>query len=140
MCIRDRFKFKRSDDIMTYLAIRPECRSVNFVSVMLVAVGWVLLIYSLHETRISLCVLSMCLLMPVSSSIISKMPLVAYLPVRADSIVEKVDWPLEIATLALSLTCLLLLDSWIPADQYLKSVALPIAASISIGSGLGLYR
>ena len=64
-------RFAKKDDVMAYLGIRQEYRWTTFASALLMLAGLALLALSLQLETVShaLCVLALCLLVPLTTSI-----------------------------------------------------------------------
>ena len=136
-------KFKKRDDVMTYLAVGEKYRTLLFAAVLFMVVGLIMLMFCFQLASQGLTVLAVCTVTPIIASMAYNQPLLGDWQTRQDVSKEGMDWILEIITLTMAITTLILLDDWTVESTRTTeqlSVLVPIASAFCIGNSLGLYR
>ena len=105
--------------------------------------GIIILTVSLHKVNQTLCILTVCFVTPIMTTMFSNQTILANWKQRNNTETsEAINWVLEFVMLAIVITSLIFLEKWQEGAQinFSPNVIFPILGAICIGTSLGLYK
>lgn len=130
-------KILRSNDLMSYLAIREDSRSTAFVAVLLMVIGVLTSVFSLQYVGHALCVFSLSLVTPLAASVTFYQNMLVNWKLKCvPSTTEPTSLKIELFTLVAAIGVLLALGG----QESVTMSMMPVFGALCVGSSLGLFK